>query len=195
MLGTLPTTLDVNGTSYKIRTDYRDVLRIFSAFNDKDLSDNEKVYVLMKQIYVDMERIPSSDYQAAFDAAIAFVECHFKEDKPSPKTINWEKDEQLFFPAINKVAGFEIRAVKYLHWWTFLGYFQGIDRDDTWGFVLMIRQKRAKHKKLEQYEREFYDANRSMCEVDSNLSNSTEATQNAIMEIYNDLVKGGADNG
>ena len=194
MLGTLPTTLNVNGTQYKIRTDYRDILRIFSAFNDKELNDKEKVYVLMKQIYVAMERIPEADLPAAYDAAIAFLECHMKEDRPSPKVINWEKDEQLFFPAINKVAGFEVRTVNYLHWWTFLGYFQGIDREDTWGFILTIRQKRAKHKKLEQYEREFYDANRTMCDVDAPV-NSVEATEDALLSIYNDLVKGGADNG
>ena len=194
MLGTLPTTLNVNGKNYKINTDFRDILCIFSAFHDKELSDKEKVYVMMARLYGGIEKIPPSDIQAAYDAAFAFIECHLKEDRPNPKTINWEKDEQLFFPAINKVAGFEVRAVKYLHWWTFLGYFQGIDRDDTWGFVLTIRQKRAKHKKLEQYEREFFEANRIMCEVDAPV-NSSEATEDALLSIYNDLVKGGADNG
>ena len=45
MLGQLPTSLDVCGTAYKIRTDYRNILQIFSAYNDSNLSDSEKVYV------------------------------------------------------------------------------------------------------------------------------------------------------
>ena len=194
MLGTLPKTLNVNGVDYKIRTDYRDILRIFSAFNDQELNDNEKAYVLMKQIYIEMEKIPKSAFRAAYEAAFNFIECHVKEDRPSPKIVNWEKDEQLIFPAINKVAGCEVRALEYLHWWTFLGYFQGIDRDDTWGFVLTIRQKKAKHKKLEKYESEFYNANRSLCDVET-VHNDTKRAEDALESIFNDLLKGGADHG
>lgn len=73
----------------------------------------------------------------------------------------------MIFAAINKVAGREVRAEPYMHWWTFLGYFQSIDRDDLWGFVLTIRQKKAKHKKLEKHETEFYNANRAMCELET----------------------------
>lgn len=194
MLGTLPKTLNVNGVSYKIRSDYRDILRVFSAFNDAELNDNEKAYVLMKQLYVDMEKIPRSDFRAAYEAAFAFIECHVREDRPSPKVINWEKDEQLIFPAINKVAGCEVRALEYLHWWTFLGYFQGIDREDTWGFILTIRQKKAKHKQLEKYEREFYNANRNLCDIEASRKDSA-AAEDALTAIFNDLMKGGADNG
>ncbi len=42
MLGQLPTTLQINGKKYEIRTDYRNVLRIFEAFADKELTDKEK---------------------------------------------------------------------------------------------------------------------------------------------------------
>lgn len=189
MLGLLPKTLNVGGKAYKIRSDYRDIFRIISAFNDPDLTDQEKVYVCMAQIYVNLESIPKNDFEAAYKAAISFIECNNKNDKPSPKIIDWEKDEQLMFPAINKVAGYEVRAVDYLHWWTFLGYFQGIDRDDTWGFILTIRQKRAKHKKLEKYEQEFYNANRDICEI-GKIKNRAQGFED-LESIFNELAKGG----
>ena len=70
------------------------------------------------------------------------------------KTIDWEKDSQLISSAINKVAGQEIRAVPYIHWWTFMGYFSAIGESPL-STVLSIRNKLVKGKKLEKWEREF----------------------------------------
>ena len=54
-----------------------------------------------------------------------------------------------------------------MHWWTFLGYFESVDNESLWSFILSIRQKRAKGKKLEKYEQEFYSKNIALCEVQS----------------------------
>lgn len=194
MLGMLPQTLNINGRAYKIRSDYRDILQIIAAFGDKELSDEEKAYVCLKRLFIAMESIPKSDYQDAYEAAVTFIECHISDLKPSPKVVNWEKDEQLIFPAINKVAGMEVRAVPYMHWWTFLGYFQSIDREDIWGFILTIRQKRAKGKKLEKYEKDFLNANRDICEVEFREEKVT--TEDSLAKMFNELLKnGGGDNG
>lgn len=196
MIGQLPQTLNVLNTEYEIRTDYRDVLKIIVAYNDKDLSDEEKVFVCLSRIYKDFNRMPrdKDTYMAAVKAATEFIECRLSNDKPSPKVVNWEKDEQLIFPAINKAAGMEIRAVPYLHWWTFLGYFQGIDRDDLWGVVLTIRQKKAKGKKLEKYEKEFVASNRELCSME--YLKDKQTPEDAMRELYEKLLKeGGADNG
>nr|DAU94492.1 MAG TPA: hypothetical protein [Caudoviricetes sp.] len=194
MLGMLPQTLNINGRAYKIRSDYRDILQIIAAFGDKELSDEEKAYVCLKRLFIAMESIPKSDYQDAYKAAVTFIECHISDRKPSPKVVNWEKDEQLIFPAINKVAGMEVRAVPYMHWWTFLGYFQSIDREDIWGFILTIRQKRAKGKKLEKYEKDFLNANRDICEVEFREEKAT--TEDSLAKMFNELLKnGGGDDG
>lgn len=194
MLGMLPQTLNINGRAYKIRSDYRDILQIIAAFGDKELSDEEKAYVCLKRLFIAMESIPKSDYQDAYEAAVTFIECHISDRKPSPKVVNWEKDEPLIFPAINKVAGMEVRAVPYMHWWTFLGYFQSIDREDIWGFILTIRQKRAKGKKLEKYEKDFLNANRDICEVEFREEKVT--TEDSLAKMFNELLKnGGGDDG
>ena len=194
MLGMLPQTLKINGSEYKIRSDYRDILQIIAAFGDKELTDEEKAYVCMRRLFVAMNTIPKADYVDAYKAAIDFIECHISDKKPSPKVVNWEKDEQLIFPAINKVAGMEVRAVPYMHWWTFLGYFQGIDREDIRGFILTIRQKKAKGKKLEKYEKEFLHANRDLCEVE--FRENVETAEDSLAKMFNELLKeGGGDDG
>lgn len=189
MLGELPRTLDISGKTYQIRTDFRDILRIFSAFHDEKLSDREKVYVMMAQIYPNLSDIPKMYYREAYEKAHSFIECRMQEDRPGPQLIDWEKDEQLIFPAINKVAGTEVRSLTYLHWWTFLGYFQGINREDTWGYVLQIRQKRIKHKKLDKGEQEFYNANRLMCELHK--PKNRKEKYDELEKLYEELKRGG----
>ena len=55
-------------------------------------------------------------------------------------------DEAIIFPANNKAAGCEVRAVLYLHWWTFLGYFGEIV-EGLFSTIMSIRHKRAEGKK------------------------------------------------
>lgn len=190
MLGQLPKSLEVNGKSYEIKPDYRNILRIISAFNATELSDTEKMYICLRRLYVNFFDMPADDYVAAYEQATIFIECQVRADKPGPKIVDWDRDEQMIFAAVNKVAGAEVRAVEYMHWWTFLGYFQSIDRDDIWGFVLTIRQKRAKHKKLEKYEQEFYSANRSLIDVGDaeKAANRKKEAEDHAVEIYKRLL-------
>ena len=95
----------------------------------------------------------------------------------------------MIFSAVNKVAGREVRAVEYMHWWTFLGYFQTIDRDDIWGFVLTIRQKKAKKRKLEKHETEFYNANRALCDIGKVVDRKKEAEKYAS-DLFKELLSG-----
>lgn len=198
MLGQLPTTLEVCGKSYPVRSDYRNVLQIISAYNDKELSDKEKAFVCIRRLYERPDEIPQTkeSYTEALREATRFIECRQSADKPGPRVVNWEKDEQLIFPAINKVAGMEVRLVPYMHWWTFLGYFQSIDREDLWGFVLTLRQKKAKRKKLEKHEKEFWTANRDLCSLEPVAEQPTP--EDAMQALYQELLasmEGGDEDG
>lgn len=187
MLGQLPKALDVNGMSRVIRPSYTNILRIISAYGDNTLRDNEKSLICLKRMYLDFSSIPQTDYGAAYEAASTFIECKIRSDRPSPKLIDWEKDEQMIFSAVNKVAGREVRELPDMHWWTFLGYFQSIDPESLWGYVLTIRQKRARHRKLEKHEQEFYNANRAMCELVTPKDRKKE-TQDYAEALYQELI-------
>ena len=191
MLGQLPTTLSINGNAYQIRTDYRNILRIFEAFADKNLTENDKLYVCLKRIYVNFSSIPRDDYQEAYEKATWFLNCgQIEEKRPPLRTFNWIKDSPIMFPAINKAAGMEVRAVKYLHWWTFMGYFQSIDPESLFGTVLSIRQKKLKGKKLEKNERDFYNSNRALMALD--MENAKPKTaEEKLEDIFNSLLEGG----
>lgn len=53
-------------------------------------------------------------------------------------------------------------TVQHMHWWTLSGYVNGVDKDDFWTFVISIRDKLNKKKKLEKNEREFLNKNREL---------------------------------
>lgn len=184
MIGHLPTTLEVCGVERKIRTDFRDVLTIMEAFNDPELDGQEKYIVMLTILYEDGD-ISGDDVLEAIERAIWFLDCgQVEEDKKPPrKVMDWEQDEAILFPAINKVAGREVRAVEYMHWWTFMGYFMEIE-DGTFSMVLGIRQKRGKGKKLEKWEQEFYRNNRKLCDLKTKYT----ADEQAEIDEWNRLL-------
>lgn len=167
MVGTLPKSLEVGGVNYPIDTDYRNILIFLTACSDPELSAEEKLYILMKRLYRDgLEKIPRECMEEAASRVKWFVDCGQEDDnkKPAKKIMDWEQDEAILFPAINKAAGLETRAVPYIHWWTFSGYFMEIE-EGTFSMVLGIRQKKAKGKKLETWEQEFYRNNQKLCDL------------------------------
>lgn len=185
MIGDLPRSLEVNGRKQRIRTDYRDILKILAAFSDPELENSEKIYVCLVILYKDFESMRQSDLEAAYSAAIKFIDCGAEpvKHKKSPRTMDWEQDESLIFPAINKVAGREVRSMKYVHWWTFMGWFMEIN-EGVYSSVLSIRQKRAKGKKLEKWEREYWAANKDICVLKPKYTEAEKAAQERIKKMY-----------
>ena len=99
------------------------------------------------------------------------------------KTFDWEQDEKMIFSGVNKVAGFEVRSEEYLHWWTFLGYFSEMG-EGLFTVVTNIRCKRAKGKKLEKWEQDFYREHYSMIEIRRRLSKEEQAEQDFVDSLF-----------
>ena len=184
-IGRLPTELPIGDCMYAVRTDYRDILRIFEACEDPDLTDYEKIMVMLTIMYPDLKQIPGTDYEEAMKQAKWFLDCGQTVDVSRKPTnmIDWIQDETLIFPAVNKVAGKEVRAVEYMHWWTFMGYFLEIE-EGTFSMVLGIRQKRMKGKKLEKWEQDFYRNNKNLCDLKKRYT----AEEQAEIDYWNKLL-------
>lgn len=180
----LPNKLKVNGKEYFIRTNKEDILKIIEAFNDPELEDKEKIFVCLYILYRDFDSIPQDDYDAAFVAAMDFIDCGIKSEnkRSAPVTMDWNQDAPLLYPAINKVARFETRNVRYMHWWTFMGYYMTIE-DGLFSTILRIRSKKASHKKLEKWEEEFYNSNKDLCVIKKKLSAEEQAAKEKLIAI------------
>lgn len=174
MVGVLPKTLLIDDKNYPIRTDYRDVLQIFEAFQDPELKQEEKWIVAVYLLFEDFSCAEDVFFavengfniEEAIKQLCKFISAGSPEKEVLEKpTYSWQKDEQIIFSAINKVAGREVRSLDYLHWWTFLGYFNEIG-EGTFSFIVGIRHKLNKGKKLEKYEREFLSHNKEMVRLE-----------------------------
>ncbi len=161
----LPTSLTVGGVDREIRSDYRAVLDVLVASNDPELDDQSKTEVLIKIMYPGWKDIPPEYMEEAAKKACEFIDCGHKPDgKKNPRLVDWEKDAQLIFPAVNSVAKSEVRAIQYVHWWTFFGWFMSIG-ESTFSQVISIRDKKARHKNLDKSEKEWYQRNRNLVDL------------------------------
>lgn len=159
----LPTTVEVNGTEYEIRSDYRAILDIIEALADPELSESDRAETMLDIFYPGFAGMPAADYEEAVKRCVWFINCgeEHKEEKRAPKLMDWQQDFPLIVSPINRVLGKEVRAVEYLHWWTFLSAYQEIG-DCTFAQIVGIRQKKAKGKRLDKSEQEFYKNNRHL---------------------------------
>ena len=178
----LPESLTIAGREYEIRTDFRDVLRILLALSDPDLEEQEKIEICLFILFLNPGRIPVEDSKEAFQAAVYFIDCGRDwQDSPkkSPRVMDWEQDKSILFPAINKVAGTEVRTVPYMHWWTFMGYYMEIS-DGIFSTILSLRQKRIKGKKLEKWEQEFWQQNKDICVLKKKISQEEQEERDRL---------------
>ena len=67
MLFELPTKLNIGGTDYAIRSDYRAVLEICTALSDSELSDEEKILVALEVFYPDLDNMSPSIFKEALE--------------------------------------------------------------------------------------------------------------------------------
>lgn len=176
---TLPESIEVCGSDYRIRSDYRAVLDICAALSDPDLNENEKAIVCLYIFYPDFDEIPVSEYNEAIKKCFWFI-AGGKEEKNNnkqPKIVDWEKDFPLIAGPVNKVLGREIRSLEPLHWWSFLSAYMEIG-DCLFAQVIRIRSKKAQGKPLTKDDREFYRKNRDLVDIKQKYS-----------EAENDLIK------
>lgn len=177
----LPNSVEICGEQVPIRYDFRSILDILCAVNDPDLSEEEKTWVALSIFYPTLEEI--GDFEEALKQLILFINGGEEDVSQSkdPQLVDWEKDAPRIIPAVNKVLGYETRAVEYdrenntggVHWYTFLGAYMEIG-DCLFAQVVRIRDKLRRHKKLEKDEREWYRKNRNLVDVKKKLTDEED---------------------
>ena len=176
---TLPKSVEINGETYRIRYDFRVIIEILIMLNDADLSNEDKAEALLMMFYVDPEEI--TDVREAVNQAYQFIDGYSnRKPQKGPRLTDWEQDLDYILAPINRVLGFECRAIEYdsenntggLHWWTFLSAYMEIGGDCLYSQIVSIRDKQARGKKLEKYEREWLNRNSDIVKIKTKYSDS-----------------------
>ena len=182
----LPTSLLVGDVEHPIRTDFRDILYVLSFFSDSDYEPDERGAICLRVMYPGWRDIPHEQYQQALEAAGAFIDGPLPPDRgreKRPRVMDWQQDAGLIIPAVNRVVGTEVRTLEYMHWWTFLGAYMEIG-ECLYSTVLSIRQKRAKGKKLEDYEQAFYKANRALVDLRKRETEADQQRRDELKKLF-----------
>lgn len=181
----LSTSLRVGDVDYPIRTDFRDVLYLLQILSSPEYEADEKGAIALRVLYETWEDIPRERYDEALERAAEFIDGGLRggQKRPGPRTMDWEQDACIILPAVNRVLGGEVRAMPYLHWWTFLGAYMEIG-ESLFSTVLSVRDKRARGRKLETWEQEFYKANRALIELKKPETEADKARRAALKELF-----------
>ena len=198
MIGELPESLTIDGRIYPIRSDYRNVLQAFEAFNDPELEMPEKWIVATYLLFKDFSCVDDVEeaVQNGFNLQESIKQIEWfisagknndKTDKKEKPTYDWVQDEQMIFSAVNSVAKKEVREQEYMHWWTFLGYFNEVG-EGNFSYIVGIRNKLNKGKKLEKHEREFLNRNKDMVLIKKKLSKEEQEQEDEFQLLLDDVI-------
>lgn len=162
MSWSLPNSVDIAGTTYAIRTDYRCILDILTDISSPEADGQERALIVLIGLYPDYPKMPPEHYKEAVDKGMQFINCD-SDDTPhkAPKLVDWEQDYPLIIAPINRVLGQEARAVEYMHWRTWLAAYYEIG-DCTFAQVVRVRDHLARGKKLDKQDMEWYRRNREL---------------------------------
>ena len=175
MIYDLPKTVFLRDTEVRIRWDYKSILDICIALGDQNLSDNEKGLVALNIFYPDFDSISPVDYQEALEKCFWFINCGNEDTGPkSPKLVDWEQDFQMLCAPINRIVGKEIRGLNDFHWWSFISAYYEIGGDCTFAQIVSIRDKNARGKPLDKFEREWYRRNRNLVDFKSQYTDAEQ---------------------
>lgn len=179
----LPETAEIGGKTYQINTDFRDVLEIMQYLEDPDRPEYLRWMIAVALFYEG--DIPLEHQSEAMEYLADFISCGEKDTKPGPKLLDWEQDAQAIIADVNKVASTEIRAVQYMHWWTFLSYFQAIGEGQL-STVVSIRDKLRRGKPLEKWEQDYYRKNKERIDLRKRYSAEELAEQEQLKKLLGD---------
>lgn len=175
----LPTSVEINGADYEVRTDFREILDICAACSDPELSGEEKTAVVLSIFFKDVDSLPPEYWREGVEMCFWFINGGVSnESSKSPRLMDWEQDFPYICGPVNRVLGEEVRAVEYMHWWTFLAAYMEIG-DCTFAQVVRIRDHLARGKPLDKQDRIWYRQNRHLVDFQKKY---TSAEQDLLKE-------------
>lgn len=126
----LPESVYVDGTQYRIHTDFRDWIAFFLMHEDKDLNDIEKVYIAMSW-YIDQPKNSVAAYQALQE----FASCESMPKSKRTGTSNtlvfsYLHDSPYLFADFLRFYQINLQTAQ-LHWFAFNALFEGMPEDSS----------------------------------------------------------------
>jgi hypothetical protein len=135
----LPDTVAIDHTEYRIETDFRTCLRVIMAFEDNELTPQEKQIILLSSVFVDMP----TDIEQAITQAMWFLNggaTSEQDDNAPMRLYSFAKDASFIYAAFRQTHGIDLQKDN-LHWWQFLALFMDLGQDTTFCQLTALRKR------------------------------------------------------
>jgi hypothetical protein len=153
LLGQLPKTVEINGHEWLINHDFRACLQTILAFEDPDLTPEEKNVVLLNNLYPEIPPDQGKALKAALDFLNGGEET--QEETEGPRLYSFAKDANYIYAAFRQTHGIDLSTVQ-MHWWVFLALFMDLGSETVFCNLISMR-KRYRDGKLTKEERREYN--------------------------------------
>lgn len=187
----LPTAVEIDGDIYELNTDFRTCLSIILAYEDPELTINEKHGVMLELLY---KEIPDNADEAC-RLGVKFLNCG---DDPEEETgsddgigrlYSFDKDAIYIYSAIKQSHGIDLDEVDYLHWWKFSYMFLDLKEDCFFNRLIHLRRQK-KLGKLTKEERELYYKIQDIVDLPEVYSEEEQSRIDEFMRLLNSNPEG-----
>lgn len=129
----LPDSVAVNGSAYPIYTDFRDWLRFFDLQEDTNISQKEKLRLMLAWY---KEQPPPECLKESIEALISFAvrgkqlsDTGTPGQKSTDRVLSWSYDAAYIYAAFLSVYRIDLLSIPYLHFHAFMGLLDGLPED------------------------------------------------------------------
>jgi len=155
LVDTLVSRIKVGRVWHSIDTDFRNCLKIVLAFEDNELTDDEKQIVLLKNLFY---KTPNpNDIGEALTKAVEFLDGNLvtyeQGTQDNVRLFSFSKDATFIFAAFKQTHNIDLNQIKYLHWHKFIAYFMDLGSETTFCQITSFRKRLASGKATKE-ERE-----------------------------------------
>lgn len=132
-----PEYIEIDGSEYKIDTDYRTALACFRAINDDEINDTERSLAIVSLLLG--EDFPFELIDKAVPKCIIYLRCG-REQNVGEESIDmdYEQDKGRIMASFRSCYQMNI-AKENVHWWEFNDLIEGLKEDDILSRVRSIR--------------------------------------------------------
>ena len=136
----LPDAVEIDGKEYLLNTDFRNCLNVMLAYQDEDLTDNEKCTIMLTNLYP----VIPENIEVALEKALIFLD-EGKKSQPGkadskPKVYSWSKDANMIYSAFKQTHGIDL-TVEKMHWWKFVALFMDLGADTAFSSIVNLRSR------------------------------------------------------
>jgi Bacteriophage Gp15 protein. len=181
----LPEAVEIDGETYDLDTDFRTGIDVMMAFEDAELTLQEKAAIMVRLLY---KQLPDN-IEEACRLAVKFLNCGEKskecdEGESPDRLYSFDRDARYIYSAIKQSHGVDLESVPYLHWWKFCYMFLDLNKDSFFTQIIDLRRKYLQGK-LNKEERELYTSLRDILEMPQYIAPEQLAAKGEFMRLLN----------